>query len=396
MKNASLPVLPLSSALRGHESLLLTPVIQRFQDLSGVALEVRSAAEIEDEPLPALLHLTGGTEHLALKIAEKVRAPLLLLAHRSHNSLPAALETLARLHEEGRKAWLVTEANISELALFAQTAALARELRGKKIGLIGGASPWLVACSPDPTVLQEKLGLSVVEISLSALRERLPAEPEFLPEGEGLGIGEAERKMGARVYAGLRALVSDLGLSALSIACFELLAEECTACFALARLSDEGIPAGCEGDLPALLALWLSRILAGLPGFLANPAEVDLKRERLLLAHCTVPFSLVEDFQLRTHFESGIGLAVAGKLRPGPYTLFRLGGKRLEKAFIVEGTVLPEVPGREDLCRTQVWFKMPKGALEKLLREPLGNHHVLMPGHHRPVLRLFHEVFLAD
>jgi hypothetical protein len=39
---------------------------------------------------------------------------------------------------------------------------------------------------------------------------------------------------------------------------------------------------------------------------------------------------------------------------------------------------------------------MPKGALEKLLREPLGNHHVLIPGHHRPVLRLFYEVFLSD
>ncbi|MFN3346761.1 MAG: hypothetical protein ACK42E_03000, partial [Candidatus Bipolaricaulaceae bacterium] len=144
-----------------------------------------------------------------------------------------------------------------------------------------------------------------------------------------------------------------------------------------------------------LLALILSWLITGRPGFLANPVEADLRRERLLLAHCTVPFSLVESFELRTHFESGLGLAVAGRISPGPYTLLRFGGKALEKAFIVEGSVLSEHPGREDLCRTQVWFKMPKGAIEKLLREPLGNHHVLLSGHHRPLLSLFHQVFLA-
>ena len=390
-----LPVLPLSSVLLGHSSLVLEKVVEKFRAF-GAELLPKKEEEITKELLPTLLFLTGGTEHRALEFARQVPKPLLLLAHFGHNSLPAALETLARLREEGRKAWLLTEADGEELLRFARVATLARELWGKRVGLIGGASPWLVASSPDPSVFREKLGLEIVEIPLSALRDRIPEAPEMLPEGETLGVGESERRMAGRVYAGLKALIADYGLSALSIACFGLLSEGCTACWALARLSDEGLPAGCEGDLPALLALWLGQILTGSPGFLANPAEVDLKRERLLLAHCTVPFSLVEGFALRTHFESGIGLAVAGKLRPGPYTLFRLGGKRLEKAFVVEGTVLPEGPGREDLCRTQVWFKMPKGALEKLLREPLGNHHVLIPGHYRPILRLFHEVFLAD
>ena len=391
----ALPVLPLSSVLSGHSSLVLEKVLEKFRSL-GLNLVPREEEAIADEPLPALLFLTGGTEHLALEFAGNVQKSLLLLAHFGHNSLPAALETLARLREEGRKAWLLTEADGEELLRFARVAALGRALRGKRVGLIGGASPWLVASSPDPSVFREKLGLEVVEVPLSALRERIPSDSEILPEGEAVGIGEAERRMAGRVYSGLKALIADYRLSALSIACFGLLSEGCTACWALARLSDEGLPAGCEGDLPALLALWLGQILTGSPGFLANPAEVDRKRERLLLAHCTAPFSLVEGFALRTHFESGIGLAVAGKLKPGPYTLFRLGGRRLEKAFIVEGTVLPERPGREDLCRTQVWFKMPKGALAKLLREPLGNHHVLVPGHHRPVLSLFHEVFLAD
>lgn len=392
----SLPVLPLGSSLLCHEELTVSTVIERLRAASGVELLPKTPAELKTAPLLTILHLTGGTEHRALEAVEGLGAPVLLLAHSSHNSLPAALETLARLRQENRKAWLVTENTAEGLPVFAQAAALIRELQGKRVGLIGGVSPWLAASSPDPSVYREKLGLEIVNIPLSALWERMPAEAESLAEGEAVGVGLAERRMASRVYRALHKLLLDYRLSASSIACFKLLEEGCTACWALAQLASNGIPSGCEGDLPALLALWMGQILTGSPGFLANPAEADPRSGRLLLAHCTVPFSLVESFRLRTHFESGIGLAVAGKLRPGPYTLFRLGGRRLEQVFIVEGTVLDEAPGREDLCRTQVVFKMPKGAVRKLLEEPLGNHYVLLPGHHRPTLSLVHELFLAD
>jgi L-fucose isomerase-like protein len=389
-----LPVLPVASELRGHVGPLLEKVRESFAKEAGVELLPQGAEEVAREPLPAILFLTGGTEHEALAFASTTPRPLLLLAHRSHNSLPAALETLARLREEGRRAWIVTENLGEKLSLFSQIAEIARNLNGKRIGWIGGASPWLMASSQASEILAEKLGLKIVTIPLSAVLEALPAEGER-PVGEGLAVGEAERGMAGRVYAALKSLIAKENFFAISIACFGLLPYGLTACYALARLSDEGIPGGCEGDLSGLFALILGKFLTGGPGFLANPVDFDLKRERLLLAHCTVPFSLAESFVFRTHFESGIGLAVGGRLKPGPYTLVRLGGLRLEKIFVVEGTVLSESPGREDLCRTQVWFKMPKGALEKLLREPLGNHHVLIPGHHRPILSLFHSVFLA-
>jgi L-fucose isomerase-like protein len=389
-----LPVLPVASELRGHVGPLLEKVRESFAKEAGVELLPQGAEEVAREPLPAILFLTGGTEHEALAFASTTPRPLLLLAHRSHNSLPAALETLARLREEGRRAWIVTENLGEKLSLFSQIAEIARNLNGKRIGWIGGASPWLMASSQASEILAEKLGLKIVTIPLSAVLEALPAEGER-PVGEGLAVGEVERGMAGRVYAALKSLIAKENFFAISIACFGLIPYGLTACYALARLSDEGIPGGCEGDLSGLFALILGKFLTGGPGFLANPVDFDLKRERLLLAHCTVPFSLAESFVFRTHFESGIGLAVGGRLKPGPYTLVRLGGLRLEKIFVVEGTVLSESPGREDLCRTQVWFKMPKGALEKLLREPLGNHHVLIPGHHRPILSLFHSVFLA-
>lgn len=394
-----LPVLLFSSPLHGQDPReLAAPVIAAFRARTGVELEVAERGAVEGFPLHAALLLSGGTERELLEVFQGTSTPVLVLTHGAHNSLAAGLEAVARLRAEGRRVrlWHLGDEEMGdELPALARAAELAGRLRGVRVGLIGGPSPWLVASSPDPRILTEKLGVEVLSLELDEVFRRLPDDAPPA-EGDAEGVGGDERVMGPRVQAALGSLVEEHRLDALSIACFGLLPHGLTACWALSRLSDRGIPAGCEGDLPALLALMVAQELTGGPGFLANPADIDVKRERLLLAHCTVPLSLLESYRLRTHFESGMGLAVEGAPRPGPYTLVRFGGPELSQGFFVEGSVLAERPGREDLCRTQVVFKAPKGALRRLLREPLGNHHVLIPGHHRPVLSAFHTLFLAS
>ncbi len=394
MDKPRLPVLPLLSSLHSGAEKLTREVTIAFSERSGVELLPLGEVEALAEPVPVLLVLTGGTEERALEFLARARGGAVLLSHPAHNSLPAALEIAARLREEGKAARLVhLGAGAEELPVLARAVALARALRGKQVGLVGEPSPWLVASSPDPAILRGKLGIEVVPIPLEEVLARVPAAAPPV-EGEGKGIGAEERGVGARVHVALRSLVEERGLDAFSIACFGLLPHRMTACWALACLADDGVPAGCEGDLPALLALLVAQELTGGPGFLANPADVDLKGETLTLAHCTVPLALTRSRLLRTHFESGLGLAVAGEVKPGPYTLVRFGGKDLDQGFFVEGRVLDERVGREDLCRTQVRFKMPRGAMERLLREPLGNHHVLVPGHHRGVLETFADLVL--
>jgi len=395
MADLRLPVLPLRSALHGRGDELAQAVAGAFSREAGVEV-VPDPAGARALPVRVLLVLTGGTEEAALTEAGAGRG-VVLLSHPGHNALPAALEIAARLRAEGRPVRLVhLGANTSDLPVLARAVALAGALRGKRVALVGEPSPWLVASSPPPALLAEALGIEVVDIPLERVLRSTPAEPTAGVEGPGHGIGSEERAMGARVQAALQRLVEEEGLDGLTIACFGLLPHRMTACWALACLSDAGIPAGCEGDLPSLLALLIAQELTGGPGFLANPADADPRREVLTLAHCTVPLSLTRAHTLLSHFESGLGLAVAGELRPGPYTLVRFGGKDLGEGFFVEGTVLEERVGREDLCRTQVRFKMPRGAIERLLREPLGNHHVLVPGHHRAVLAAFRDLLLVS
>lgn len=379
----------------GDRDALLRNILSRWEILRRGFRE-GSQEEVEREPLKFVLFLTGGVEHEFVKLFGEHGGPYVLIAHPGHNSLPAALEVAAALRGRRVRVEVVhlgdREAS-DRLEILLRVAELVRGLRGKRLGLIGKPSPWLLASCPDLQALEEKLGLVFVEIPLERMR---PAPAKERPPGERVEPGEEELGRAAGVYRWLRGLVEAEGLDGVTIACFDLIPWGFTACWALARLPSEGIPAGCEGDVPALIALMVSHLLTGRPGFMANPVDIDPKRERLILAHCTAPLALLESYRLRSHFESGIGVAVEGRLRKGPYTLVRFGGRRLERGFFIEGKVLGEEVGRPDLCRTQVMFKAPKGALRKLLRESLGNHHVLIPGHHRAVLEAFHSLFLSE
>ena len=126
---------------------------------------------------------------------------------------------------------------------------------------------------------------------------------------------------------------------------------------------------------------------------MGNVAHINSEDKEILLAHCTCSLSLAQDYGFRSHFESGLGVGIAAELPPGPMTLFRLGGRDLDQLFVVEGEVEPHRP-REGLCRTQVLLKLQTDP-EQLLQRPLGNHHVLVPGHHRAELEALFRHYLA-
>jgi L-fucose isomerase-like protein len=198
----------------------------------------------------------------------------------------------------------------------------------------------------------------------------------------------AELRDVACVYLALRHVVADHDLDALALRCFDLvLNHETTGCFGLAQLSDDGIIAGCEGDLVSTVGLLWARMLLDRTPWMANPARLDPEDNSLLLAHCTVPRSLVQSYSLRSHFESGLGVGIQGTLPAGPVTLLRIGGREMDRAWLAEGEILAS-GGAENLCRTQVEIRLGTGGtVRDLLRAPLGNHVVMVFGHHLERLR---------
>jgi L-fucose isomerase-like protein len=184
-------------------------------------------------------------------------------------------------------------------------------------------------------------------------------------------------------------------LDAVAVRCFDLVTRRGTSgCLALSALNDAGTVAACEGDLASAVGmLWVKELL-GSASWMANPSHADPSSGLLRLAHCTVARSLVTSWELRSHFESGLGVAIAGDLGEGAVTLVRLGGRRLDELFLAEGEAV-SVPRREDVCRTQVDVRLAPGAVDELLERPLGNHLLLVPGHHAARLRAFWEWAVA-
>ena len=383
------------------------------------ALEAMGGERWAANPIPenksqlVLLVATGGTEEVILEVwAERQRSaagePLFLIAHPGNNSLPSALEVLARLQQDGAQGRIFylngpdDATGLREIADALHDIEVRREMQRARIGLVGPPSDWLVASSPDPATVRDAWGPTVVPVEMEEVvktRESI-SNADLEPHVDAFVAGAAEvceptsSELGevARVYLALKKVVATSKLDALTVRCFDFVQhQQTTGCFALAQLTEEGVVAGCEGDLVSTVGLlWVQKLL-GVTPWMANPAQLDSANNTLWLAHCTVPRTLVESYRLRSHFESGMGVGIQGILPTGPVTVLRIGGKKMNRLWLAEGEIL-RTGKAENLCRTQVEIHLADGGtVDDLLRAPLGNHLVLVFGHHLRRLRGWNE-----
>ena len=337
---------------------------------------------------------TGGAEgifeELLPKLLEAGVSYFTLLTSGTSNSLAASLEILSYLKQKGLRGEVLhgsaeyIRGRISQLEKIAQARI---RLYGSTVGVIGQPSDWLISSIVEPAIVKERLGIELVEIAMNELLQTIEETPET--ESNETSDIEAIREalpMANRIYGALRGIVDQYRLQGFTLRCFDLLtAVHNTGCMALARLNSEGIVAGCEGDVPAMLSMMIAQSLLGISGFQANPASINPETGEMLFAHCTIPFNMVERYELDTHFESGIGVGIRGYMKEGPVTIFKLSGD-LSRHFIAEGELLRS-QAKPDLCRTQQVIQLAdKHQTDYFLTHPIGNHHIILPGHHRELL----------
>ncbi len=388
--------------------------VTALQTLGGASWTEENVAD----PAPLfLLVATGGTENVIMNLQAKRKShvpnePVFLIAHPANNSLPAALEVLARLQQDGVQGRIFylkgpdDEAGLQQIAEAAQDLVVRRALQEARIGLMGDPSDWLVASMPDPATVQATWGPEVVPIALDEITQAMEriSDDELRPTLAALKAkaaeirepSEAEMRDVVRVHAALRRLVNAYELDALTVRCFDLVLNlQTTGCFGLAELTDEGVIAGCEGDLVSTVGLlWAYKLLGEIP-WMANPAQLDADANALWLAHCTVPRRMIESYRLRSHFESGLGVGIQGRLPTGPITLLRIGGTKMQQLWLAEGEIVATGEA-ENLCRTQAQVELTRGHVTDLLHAPLGNHLVLAPGHHADRLRAWWKMLIEE
>lgn len=347
---------------------------------------------------------TGGTEGIFKQVFPLIKGQVHILTSGKSNSLAASMEILSFLRQQGRKGEIIhgTTGYIAErISLLAKVEAARKSLCGTNLGVIGEPSDWLISSMADAEAVSSKLGVNLINIPIGELVDEIgKAATDNLPE-KAARVKEnfeaaapkalAQYADGAfRIYAALRKLIEKYQLSGFTLRCFDLLtAVGNTGCLALAILGSEGIPAGCEGDVPALLSMAIGNALTGVCGFQSNPSRIDPQKGEMVLAHCTIPLNMVNRYGFNTHFESGIGVAICGVLPLGGATIFKTSGD-LSRFFACEAELADNLC-EKDLCRTQIVLDVADKSVcsDYFLTNPIGNHHVVFPGHNKALFEAF-------
>ena len=405
------------------EALKALGDVSIFKNSSPASCGIESAT---GEIVNVAYILTGGTESLFIKLFGENCSRLgniTIISDAYHNSLAASQEICTWLYNNGvqhrhihiplhspdatlnRLPTLLcaespapqrTECNAGVAATSAD--ALVKALGGCTIGLIGEASPWLIASGIDKEALSKRCGVSFREISIGTLADKYLGYRELwknhtLSAGARAELDEVlcrfscslegdrtteDLSDAAIMYLALASICKEEHLDAVTVKCFDLLSScKTTACLALALLNDNGIIAGCEGDIPSICTMLAVYKALGRPSFMANPASIDSDNLSIDFAHCTIPTAMVENCTLPSHFESGIGIGINGEVPLGNYTLCKLSGKTLERSLICNGRL---VKGEylSNRCRTQVRFIFEsKAEFDAFCKARVGNHIIL-------------------
>ena len=336
---------------------------------------------------------SGGSERIFLKHLKTAEEPIVLLSTSRNNSLPACLEIKTYLENHQKLCFLLSGSENHVAMMLKHIATIMSaylKLKDNTLGLIGGPSSWLIASPFNAKDIYEKFKIHVKKIPMKELEDLLnEVEEEMLdlkeiPHGQDLLAKgyDKDTLLGAlNIYVALKRLVNKYALKGLTIRCFDLLNKKHnTACLALALLNEEGITAGCEGDVPSLLTMHILNALTGRSSFMANPSKMSYDDHTLLLAHCTVPFNMISSYQLMSHFESGLGIGVRGILPEGHITITKIAPDySLENTICISASI-KENPDLKGYCRTQILVSLNEEEMLELLKASFGNHLIVTYG----------------
>ena len=389
------------TTVRGCHEVLLAELEKYF---TVNFIDYKDMNRLTPDDFSLLFIATGGVERLIIQHFDHLPRPTILLADGMQNSLASALEVSAWLRGRGVKTEILhgelTEI-IKRIFVMHSNFMAQRRLWGSRIGVMGTPSSWLIASNVDYLLGKQRWGIEYTDIPLERIYDYYhQVTDEEVGEAcadlasRALACREATPEdllKAMRLYRAIQRIVDEEHLSALTLSCFRLIETTgTTGCLALSLLNDEGIIAGCEGDLQSVFTMLAVRVLTRQPAFMANPSMISARTNEVVFSHCTIGLRQTERFILRSHFETQRGIGIQGIAPTGDVTLVKCGGECLDEYYLSTGT-LTENTNYLNLCRTQVRVHLDTPA-DYFLKNPLGNHHILVHGNYQRMMEEFFQV----
>lgn len=362
--------------------------LSEIENNIGLKLEIITIGEINDFDLTLVLVKTGGSERDFLKIYDKIPKPIYIISYFKNNSLAASMEILSYIKSKGISGELITGTPLqiaNRLRKIINVSKLIKKLKNTRIGIIGKPSDWLIASNIDYNKISKRFGVEFIDIPIDELEKEVSHAKENINIANNFiksarNIIEPDKKeilKATKVYNAISKILEKYHLSIFTIRCFDLIMNlKVTGCFALSLFNDIGVVAGCEGDIPSLMSMYIGRELTGQANFMANPSFIDKEKNEITFGHCTIPLSMTREYIIRNHFETGLSLGIQGIVSEGKISILKIGGKDLDKIFYSNGELL-ENRNSQYHCRTQLHIK-PEKSVNYFLKYPLGNHHIII------------------
>jgi L-fucose isomerase-like protein len=288
--------------------------------------------------------------------------------------------------------------------------ALARtvaQLRGGKVGMVGGYAPGFVDLAADPFVLRKTLGMQLHALSLLQFVDRVnkideAAVNKDVEEVRKLklpykDVEERDLAMNSRVYLAMLDLMNEESLTALSIQCWPELPEVLGQWpyLAISRLTTQGLAVSMEGDVDGAIGELIGNSLGHGHAFLTDWLEHD--ENSVLLWHPGMaPLSLchrvgdTDGPSLARHFNIVKPLVVDGELEPGkPVTIMRLWrcGEEYKMAAFEGKSIPPRRKLTGNTVLVEVEGRSVSERFESLLHEGMPHHVLLYNGHYADTYR---------
>ncbi len=387
-------IVDIRSAITPVNDQHLKEYFKELEKYSGFSFEKVTKEEFAKLDFGLVFIATGGTEGLFLQDFDKYTSkPCYILTTGESNSLAASMEILSYLHQKGKKGEILhgdTELIGKRIHTLFSAAEARKNISGMKVGCVGKPSDWLIASAPDPKAYKSKIGIELVDITIDELLSEIKKnsyEPnEWTEKLSQLKWDRQELTKAFNVYGAFKRLADRYQLGAMTVRCFDLLdTVHTTGCLGLSILNASRIYGGCEGDVPAMISMIIMGETTGQPVFLCNANCIDTKNDEMIFAHCTIPTCMPEKMTLATHYESGIGVAIAGEVKKGDMTVFKASGD-LNRYFVSEGEILDNLH-EAAFCRTQLKVRLPDYSY--FTKDPIANHNLICLGHHKEVIDEF-------
>jgi len=384
----NISILPIVSKLHNDVKINFETktLLEDIERLGDYKFHISGKADFYEADLSLILVQSGGSEGYFLEMENDLKEPYYLLTYGSNNSLAASMEILSYLKEKHKSAEIL---HGSPSYIAKRLGELKPEEIKKPInlGVVGKPSDWLIASNVDYEECLRILNINLVDIEIDELVELFNnIDVTKYEDDMTLDFDQDEVWESKKVSKALETLTKKYELAGLTLRCFDLLGKiHTTGCLGLSILNRNKSIGTCEGDIPAMLSMYLLKNITGQPGFQANPSRVDSDKNEIVLAHCTLPIDMAETYEVMTHFESGIGVAFRGKMRKTDVTIFKL-SNNLKDYYVSEGKIIDNLV-ENNLCRTQIRIKLD--AVKYFLTAPYGNHHIIVYGKHKDKIKQY-------